>query len=64
MNLPEPGREPVIHKVAQGTPDQTVVGSRYEPQARDRATLSGSAGNPRAAHRMIDTRAPGGSQSR
>ena len=64
MIVSEPEREPVICEVAQGTPNQPVVGSRHVPQVPDRATLSGFAGNPRAAHRMIDTRAPAGNQSR
>ena len=64
MIVSEPEREPVICEVARGAPDQPILGSGYEPQAPDRATPAGFAGNPRAAHRMIDTRAPGGSQSR
>lgn len=64
MDVSEPEREPVAREVVPGTPDRLVAGSGCVPQAQDRATPSGPAGNLRAAHRMIDTRAPAGSQSR
>ena len=60
MNVLAPERERVNSEIAQGAPDRPVVGSGCMPQVTERATPAGFAGNPRAAHRMIDTRAPAG----